>query len=187
MQDRYESSYTLVAGDLKKPIAANKIPVLLENLFPSFPYRISRFNVYETLEIFGRNGRLSKQIVWADIRKALRENRGLQSRRNQAVFFKNALNPDSWLLKVWNHFLMLVGLYHFIVVPIRISFLPWLSMTDSRALATDLTADIFTWINVVVKGNTAYRSSRAVWITKRYKLFRKIEIYHILAAIPLDW
>jgi hypothetical protein len=177
----------MVAGDLKKPITANKIPIFLENLFPSFPYRISRFNVYETLEIFGRTGVRAKQIAWADIRKALRENRGIQSRRYQAIFFNTALNPDSWLLKLWNHFLMLVALYHFIVVPIRVSFLPWASMTDSRALATDLIADIFTWINVLVKGNTAHRSSRAVWITERYKLFRKIDIYHVSAALPLDW
>ena len=56
VKDLYESAFLMVAGDLKKPIPVQSIPAFLENLFPSFQYRISPYNVREILEVFGRNG-----------------------------------------------------------------------------------------------------------------------------------
>ena len=55
-QERFESAFLAVSGDLKKPIPAKNIPALIEALFPSFPHNISAFNVREILEVFGRNG-----------------------------------------------------------------------------------------------------------------------------------
>ena len=151
-----------------------------------YPYRISSYNVQEFLDSFGRNGARSKELTWSDIRKALREQKSLVVSVSTAMI-GSALNPESWAAVCWGSAIHFVAVYHFIAVPIRISFLPWDSMLDVRALATDLIADILTACNIVVRGNTAYKSSRSTWVTSRRKLFRKIEIGYIVAAIPLDW
>ena len=53
------------------------------------------------------------------------------------------------------------------------AFLPWGSMLELRALATDGFADALTAINVLLDANTAYRNSKGVLATDRYKIFRQ--------------
>jgi len=186
MQARYESAFELLAGSLKTPIPVGRIAEFLQLLFPMYPYRVSSYNVQEFLDSFGRNGARSKELTWSDIRKALREQKSLVVSVSNTMI-GSALNPESWVAVCWGSAVHFVAVYHFIAVPIRISFLPWDSMLDVRALATDLIADILTACNIVVRGNTAYKSSRSTWVTSRRKLFRKIDIGYIIAAIPLDW
>ena len=185
-QERYESSYTLVAGDLKKPVTKARIPEFLELLLPSYPHKISPYNVQETLEIFGRQGNKSQELLWADVRKVLREKKGGTSKKH-SVMIRTALNPNSVLMSRWGTFIKLIAVYHFILVPIRICFQPWSSMTNPIALSTDLIADIITVVNFIIRANTAYMSSRATWITKRSKLIHKVHFCYFLAALPLDW
>ena len=186
LQERYESSFTLIAGDLKKPIAKAKIPEFLELLFPSYPYKISPYNVQETLEVFGRQGNKSQELFWADIRKGLREKKGTGSKTN-SFLIRSAINPNSKFMVRWKMFITLVAVYHFLFVPIRITFLPWTTMTDPTALSTDLIADFITVLNFIILANTAYMSSRATWVTKRSKLIHKVHFGYALAALPLDW
>ena len=185
-QDRYESAYQMVAGDLKVPINADKVPEFLQILFPSFPYRFSSYNVKELFELFGRNGAKSKELFWSDIRKGLREQKAA-ALQGESIFIGSALNPKSWFARWWTNVMKFIAIYHFLIVPVRITFLPWSSMLDVRALSTDLIVDTLTVLNVLVLTNTAYMSSRATWVTKRVKLLRRIDVGYILAAIPLDW
>jgi hypothetical protein len=186
LQARYESAFELLAGNLKTPIPVGRIAEFLQLLFPMYPYRISSYNVQEFLDSFGRNGAKTNELTWSDIRKALREQKSVVLSAS-AIMIGSALNPESWVAVCWGSTLHFVAVYHFIAVPIRISFLPWDSMLDVRALATDLLADILTICNIFVRGNTAYKSSRSIWVTSRKKLFRKIDIGYIIAGIPLDW
>jgi hypothetical protein len=176
----------MIAGDLKVPMPADKVQEFLQLMFPSFPYRFSSYNVKEVFEIFGRNGAKSKELFWADIRKVLREQKAAIL-QGESIFINSALNPKSVFAKEWKSVMNFVALYHFIVVPVRITFLPWNSMLDIHALSTDLIMDILTVLNVVVLTNTAYMSSRATWVTKRLKLLRRIDIGYIISAIPFDW
>jgi hypothetical protein len=176
-----------VSGDLKKPITQKQIPEFLENLFPAFPYRFSPYNVKETFRAFGREGVKSRLIFWSDIRKALRENKRGTANLSSRTFIKSALNPESSVVKRWNTLVVLVAIYHFVVVPVRISFVPWRSMLDVRALYTDLIADILTFLNLLVQINTAYLNSRASWVTDRYKISRRVDFRVSLSTIPLDW
>ncbi len=187
LQDRYESSFLIVAGDLKKPISWKQIPEFLENLFPSFPFRFSPYNVNETLKIFGRDGTKTKVLFWSDIRKGLREHKRGQGNLSNQLFIRSVLNPESLILKNWHILMLCTAIYHFVVVPIRISFVPWSNMLDSRALYTDLIADGFTLFNLIIHANTAYLNSKASWVTKRYKIIRRIDVRVSLAAIPFDW
>jgi hypothetical protein len=176
----------MIAGDLKVPMPADKVQEFLQLMFPSFPYRFSSYNVKEVFEIFGRNGAKSKELFWADIRKVLREQKAAIL-QEESIFINSALNPKSFIAKEWTRVMKFVAIYHFIVVPVRITFLPWNSMLDIHALSTDLIMDILTVLNVVVLTNTAYMSSRATWVTKRLKLLRRIDIGYIISAIPFDW
>ncbi len=187
LQDRYESSFLLVAGDLKKPIPLSKLRDFLDALFPSFPYPISNYNLEETLNIFGRHGAKSKEIFWVDVRKAIRDKHGNSTNEN-SIFFGKVLNPKSSLMQKWTLFMKLVATYHFLIVPIRIMFLPWNSMIDFRALCSDLIADVFAALHVLVQANTSYLSpSTSTWVTDRQKLLRNVDSGCIIAAIPLDW
>ena len=188
LQDRYESSFLLVSGDLKKPIPRKNIPVFLENLFPSFPFRISSYNVKEILDVFGRNGSESPHIFWSDFRKIIRDRKnGTAYYQSDAIFIKSALNPESWLMKAFKRFIGLVALYYFIAVPVRISFDPWHSMVQIHALSTDLVADICTALYLIVLLNTSYTNSRAAIVTDRFKILRRVNYNYVIAAIPFDW
>ena len=177
-----------MSGDLKKPIALKNIPLFLENLFPSFPYRISTYNVKEVLDVFGRNGTRSQHIFWPDFRKILRERKsGLGEYHKDSLFIKTALNPDAWVVKIWHSFMEIVGVYYFIFIPLRIAFDPWQTMVNIYALSTDLVVDGLTGLNLVVAMNTCYTNSRAAIITNRIKILRRIDYNIAMAAIPLDW
>jgi hypothetical protein len=175
-----------VAGDLKQPIPLSKLRDFLDALFPSFPYPISNYNLEETLNVFGRHGAKSKEIFWVDVKKAIREKQGT-AMNEDSIFFGNVLNPKSQLLQKWTQFMKCVAVYHFLIVPIRIMFLPWNSMIDFRALCSDLIADTFVVLHVVVQANTSYLSSTSTWVTNRSKLLRNVDAGFIIAAIPLDW
>ena len=187
-QERYESSFLLVTGDLKKPIARKNIPLLLENLFPSFPYRFSSYNVREVLDVFGRNGITSQHIFWSDFRKIIRERKsGTTYYQSDAIFIKSALNPDSRPMKFFKRITNLAALYYFIMVPVRIAFDPWHNMLNTLALCTDLVFDAFTFLNLVVLLNTCYTNSKAAIVTNRMKILRRMNYNYLVAAIPLDW
>jgi hypothetical protein len=162
--------------------------VFLENLFPSFPYQISLFNVREVLDVFGRNGSDSQHIFWSDFRKIIRERRsGTLNYRSDAIFIKSAFNPESWAMKIFRKITIVVSLYYFIMVPVRISFDPWGSMVNINALCTELVFDALTVLNLIVVLNTCYTNSRAAIVTDRMKIFRRVNYNYVVAALPMDW
>ena len=186
LQDRYESSFLLVAGDLRKPIPINDIPEFLDTLFPSFPHQISSYNVLEVMELFGRHGSKSKELYWSDVRKGLREHKPTTGNLG-SLRIRSALNPKSWVVECRKVVARALAVYYFISVPIRIAFLPWGSMVHVEALGIDLTTDSLCVLNLVVLMNTAYMNSRATWVTKRSKIVHKIHIGFFIAALPFDW
>ena len=186
LQDRYESSFLLVTGDLRKPIPANRIQDFLEILFPSFSDPISSYNIDETLHLFGRHGSKSREIFWSDIRMVIHEKNG-QRRSGELLFIGSVLNPKNRWIQKWWKFMDIVAVYHFLAVPIRISFLPWSNMTEVWPLCTDLIADILIFVHIVIVANTACLSVSSTWITDKYELFRRVEIGFIISSIPMDW
>jgi hypothetical protein len=187
-QERYESSFLIVSGDLKKPISQKNIPLFSENLFPSFPYRISSYNVKEVLDVFGRSGRKSQHIFWPDFRKILRERKnGILTFGRDSIFIKTTFNPDSWAMKTWHKIVKLVAVYFFIVIPVRIAFDPWGNMLDLRALSTDLVVDGISFLNLIIVMNTCYTNSRAAVVTDRMKILRRVDYNILISVFPLDW
>ena len=176
----------LVSGDLRRPISKSKIRDFLNELLPSYPYSISKYNVEEALKLFGRHGSKSKEIFWSDIRKTIRERQG-QSKVEEDVFIGKFLNPKSRIFILWINWMKVVATYLFLVVPARIAFLPWDSLIDFPGLCPDLLADFFTVMNVLILANTSFFSSTSKWATDRTKILRNIDVGFILSAVPLDW
>ena len=138
--------------------------------------------------MFGRNGSDSQHIFWSDFRKIIRERRsGTANYRSDAIFIKSALNPESWAMKIFRKVIMVVSLYYFILVPVRIAFDPWGSMVNINALCTDLVFDALTALNLIVVLNTCYTNSRAAIVTDRMKILRRVNYNYVVAAIPMDW
>ena len=183
--ERYESSFVEVTGTIGNPLQASKVALFLEKLFPDFNYHISFYNCNEFLQTFGRDGLKTKQISFADIRKVLIE-RSKETRHN-GLFIDSALNRNSNFYTHWINLMCIVACLQFVCVPVRLCFVPWKSMLDTRALALDLTLDFLTAAHVVVLSNTAYQNSRGHWITNRFKMLRKIKVFYLLAAVPVDW
>ena len=187
LQERYESAYIAVCGDLKKPMRIKQITCFLESLFPSFPYRFSSYNIAEVLQNFGRDGLKSKILFWSDIRKGLKEHKREQTYFSRLVFVNFTLNPEATALKTWQKLQVVIGLYYFLVIPIRISFDLWESMLDIRALCSDLAMDVWTIINFIIHANTAYMGSKATWVIDRSKILRRVNPCIAIPAIPFDW
>ena len=183
--ERYEQSFVAVTGDLGEPLTASKINLFLERLFPDFSYHVSVYNCREFLQTFGREGVKSKQITFADIRKVLIE--CSKETHHDGLFINGALNRNSEIYAYWLNVVSVVACLEFILVPVRLCFVPWTSMLDIRALALDVTLDFLVLIHVVVLANTAYRNTRGQWATTRLKMLRRINIFYLVAAIPSDW
>ena len=188
MQAHYESAFELVSGSLKIGLTRENIPRFLEVLFPFHPHRMSKHNVQEFLETFGRHGVRSKEVTWPDIRKALGEMKPHEpAGAREAALVGTAFSPESRIVIVWHGLMQMAAVYLLVFVPVRIAFQPWTSMIDGTALSTDLVVDILVFLNVLVFCNTAYRSARGAWVTSRVKIFRRIKISIIVAAVPVDW
>jgi ankyrin repeat protein len=183
--ERYESTFIAVTGDLGAPLQPFKVHIFLERLFPEFEYPVSGYNCKEFLQAFGRDGLKTKQITFADIRKVLMERS--KEAHNDGILINGALNSNADLYVAWQRFISAVAGLQYIFVPVRLSLIPWKSMLDLRALGLDLVLDVLTLLHVVVLANTAYRNARGQWVTARLKLIRRINIYCLVAALPLDW
>ena len=81
----------------------------------------------------------------------------------------------------------LVALYHFFMVPIRVSFLPYRHFTSWYALASDGPMDVALGLHVLISLNTAFRDSRSSWVTDRIKIFRETDFICLVASLPIDW
>ena len=185
--DLYEEAYIKVSGSLTEPIKAERIAVMLSYIFVDFPFRFSHFNAREFLETFGQSGN-DRQIIWADMRKVLREHRmGTSLLRDDTLLVGSAINPTLPWVSYLQHIGRLCGVYYFVWVPVRIAFLPFDTFTHKHALASDLTADCLVWAFFILHLNTAYKNSHSKWVTDRYKILIKSDPRFLLGVLPLDW
>jgi len=186
--ERYEDAYIHAVGDLKVPIKADNLPKFIEHLLPDYTYRVSARNVKEIINAFGRDNQKGRdQIFWSGIRKGLEDYKKRQADNETDIFIGSALNSASKVYRYWVKFMGFLSIYHFIMVPARISFLPWDTYTDPSSLAVDVPADILTAVHAVVVLNTAYKTRSGRWITDRIRISSKASWLVLLAALPLDW
>ena len=183
---RYQEAYVLTMGSLNSSLMDDNIPVYIANLFPAMAHDISYAHCVEFKDIFGKNGNLSVQVSWADIKKVLQP---ILSSEEQSAFIGTAFHPQSkymaWFLSV----IQLLAAYHFISIPLLLCFVDdSASMTSIVSMSVFIPADVLTFLSMLVQMNTAYKSSRRnVWETNRLRIARKLGNYGIIPALPLDW
>ena len=194
--DRYEAAYVLTVGNLTEPMPLALVEPYLAVLLPSNK-GFTSVNVIEFLDLFGKDGNESQEVIWSSIRKVIRERaRELASgSKAEPIFVKDSayvFNSLSVPIDLWRRLIRLISIYHFLVVPLRITFSPFQSATDPWLLCTDLVADILTFFHIVVSLNTAYLNKRSKWVYSRGKILKhycgtRAFILVLLIVVPLDW
>ena len=106
---------------------------------------------------------------------------------NLNLWIGSTLNPYHWLLRRWLLVVKLVSCYHMIMMPVRIGFRPWANFFDPELLVSDLPADMMIFLHVIVLLNQAYRNSKSQWVTNRFRIFKNMDWFVILAVLPIDW
>jgi hypothetical protein len=77
------------------------------------------------------------------------------------------------------------------MVPVRIAFNTsptfHFSFFSTLALSTDLPADCYTILYLLLSFNISYKNSKSQWITSRYRIAKKTEWIIVFAVVPFDW
>ena len=183
---RYEEAYMRTVGSLNAVLMDDHIPVYIKNLFPNMAQDITFAHCIEFKDIFGKNGNLSVQVSWADIKKVLQP---IQSIEVQSVFIGNAFHPQSKYMAWFWHGMELLAAYHFISVPLLLCFVDSsANMSNPICMYVFIPADIVTFLSTLVQMNTAYKSDRHnAWETNRLLMAQKVGTFWMLPALPLDW
>ena len=185
-----ETDYLRVTGSLTEPLHGENIRQYLKLVMVDFQYSISLEHCREFCGLFNKRFEKSTKISYQEIVRQIatfEHSKGQISVKSTRVFIHSCINP-TFVLVQWFTFLMrLVALYHFLVVPVRICFIPYASFTSKWALYTDLPADLAVGVHVALSLNTAIKSEVGAWVTDRVKILRQSDIVCLVAALPLDW
>ena len=183
---RYEEAYVRTVGSLNPALMDDNIPLYIKNLFPEMTQEISFSHCMEFKELFGKNGNMSTQVSWSDIKKVLQP---ILSVEEQKLFVGTALNPQSKFIAWFWHGMEVLAAYHFISVPLLLCFVDdSASMSSLVSMCVFIPADILTFLSTLIQMNTAYKSSRHnSWETRRIRMARKVGNFGLVPALPLDW
>jgi CRP-like cAMP-binding protein len=181
-----ETEFARVAGELSGCLMGDSIRQYLKYTIVHHPYPISLANCREFCTLFGKKFAPTTKILYPEIIKMLRDKKS-QAHDEDELFIESALNPGSLQMRVWIFLMRLVALYHFFMVPIRISFLPYRHFTSWYAVASDVPMDVALGLHVLISLNTAFRDARSSWVTDRIKIFRDTDFICLVASLPIDW
>jgi len=181
-----EREWIKVTGSLSEPLTAYNINQFLTFVLTDHDHAITTFNCKEFCDIFKKKLDAQVRINFSDLAIVLRD---VHVELDASfLMIGSALSPQSSVHHVWTMLIRAVCLYHWLLVPIRVAFLPYPTFTDKTALSTDLPTDILVALHVIVSLNTAYRAQgRSSWVTTRFQIFRESDFLLHLGALPLDW
>ena len=183
-----EREWVRVAGSLSEPVTASNMHQFLTFVLVDHPLPISTYNCGEFCDILDKKLDVQVRINFGEIAKAFRDRDGRQTINASFIMIGSALSPQSIVHRAWTLVIRIICLYLWMSVPVRLAFLPYDTFTDRVALSTDLPADIFIVLHVVVLLNTAVKpEGRSGWTTQRFKIFKETDFLFLFGAIPLDW
>ena len=181
----HEREYTKAAGSLAVPLTGLAIKQYLTYLLVEHSHQVDVYSCREFCSFFKRKLDGETSIAYRDIVKIVKERNS--SLNNNDLFVSSVLNRHHWLLRGWYVFIKMISCYHLIMFSVRIGFRPWQSFYDAVLLATDLPADCILLLHVLVLLNQGYRNSKSQWVTSRYRIFKNMDWFVVLAMMPLDW
>jgi ankyrin repeat protein/CRP-like cAMP-binding protein len=185
-----ETEFTRVTGSLTEPLQGESIRQYLKLVMVDFPFSISLENCREFCGLFNKKFEKSTKISYQEIVRqmiAFECNKGQLHVDSSRAFIHSCVNPNFVLVQWFTLLMRLVALYHFLVVPVRISFMPYPSFTSKWALYMDLPADVAVCVHVALSLNTAIKSEFGHWVTDRTKILRQSDLVCLVAVWPLDW
>ena len=183
---RYEESYLRTLGSLNPALTDDNIQIYIKNLFPDLAQSISFAHCIEFKDIFGKNGNLSVQVSWADIKKVIQP---IQSTEVQNAFIGTAFHPQSKYMSSFWRGMELLAAYHFISIPLLLCFVDDSArMSSLLSICVFIPADAITFLSTLIQMNTAYKSDRHnAWETNRLLMAQHVGTFWIIPALPLDW
>jgi len=182
----HEREFTKAVGSLSIPLTGLAIKQYLTYLLVEHSHSVDVYACREFCRFFKRKLDDETSIMYRDIVKLIKErNSGMN---NNDLMLGSTFNPHHWLMRGWNFFCRSVALYHFLMVPVRISFQSEANTLTSRLpLSTDLPADIVMLLHILVSLNVGYKNSKSQWVTNRFRIFKNMDFVAVVAIIPLDW
>ena len=182
----HEREFTKAVGSLSIPLTGLAIKQYLTYLLVEHSHSVDIYACREFCSFFKRKLDDDTSIMYRDIVKLIKErNSGMN---NNDLLLGTAFNPHHWSLRSWVFVMRLVGLYHFLMVPIRIAFQTEANtLTSPLPLSTDLPADVLMAVHVLVSLNVGYKNSKSQWVTNRFRIFKNMDFVAVVAIIPLDW
>ena len=181
----HEREYVKAVGSLGAPLTGLAIKQYLTYVLIEHSHQIDLYSVREFCRFFKRELNVETSISYRDIVKVVKERNSDSNNLN--LWIGSTLNPYHWLLRRWLLVVKLVSCYHMIMMPVRIGFRPWANFFDPELLVSDLPADMMIFLHVIVLLNQAYRNSKSQWVTNRFRIFKNMDWFVILAVLPIDW
>lgn len=185
-----EQEFLRVAGSRNESLQGEKIRKYLTHVMVEHPYAISLDNCHEFCKLFDKKFDKTTKIAYQEIVKLVsprERNKNSITSNSTRPIIGSTINPDFILMRAFIFVMRLVALYHFVMVPVRIAFMPFTSFTSQEALRMDLPADLVVVLHWIVSINTAYKSEVGTWISSRAKILRESDLLLLLAVLPLDW
>ena len=182
----HEVAFTKAVGTLSLPLTGLSIKQFLTYLLVEHSYSIDLYSCREFCSFFKRKLDNDTAIMYRDIVKVVKERNSSSTNRSD-FFIENCVNPHHWTMGTWHYLARLVSLYHILMVPIRTCFNTEQLLTSQLAMSTDFPADLFLAIHIFVSLNLAFQNSKSVWITNRFRIFKRIDFVMLFAACPFDW
>ena len=183
---RYEQAWLQVVGDLNSPLQTKDLALFIRFVFLDFKHKISSYHCNEFLHIFWKRGKHCEGISWADMKKVIRSK---NSRIPQNLFVDTVLHPESKYMLFVSRTRQFLAVFHFVTFPLRLCFVRSSEgMLGTVSFCIYLVADMYTFLYVIIRCNTAYKSTnRNQWVTERWKIAKKVSNMYFISAMPLDW
>jgi len=182
----HEREFTKAVGTLALPLTGLAIKQYLTYLLVEHSHQVDLYRCREFCRFFKRKLDDETTIMYRDIVKIVKERSSGVDKKE--LFIGTALNPCHWSLWSWDWLVRIVSLYHFLMVPVRISFQSEIyTFTDQFPLSTDLPADLIIITHVLLSLHISYKNSKSQWVTSRMRIFKNTDWIAVFASIPLDW
>jgi len=156
----YTSCYEKVVGDVKSEMKRSRVLDFLSLLLIDLDFPLTNAHVNEFMEVFSPLGASGTMVTLVEIERGFLEssNKGPSPHRFFIAEFGSPLNPNSFILQLWESVQQVCAFYLVLHVPVRICFNPYKQFFtwEQPTLVLDLITDFFVACNIVLSFNVSF-------------------------------
>ena len=188
---RCEAAYNLTVGSTSQPLLREQFPRFLALLIPTFKYDDCLY-LKEFVDMFVPKTQADHTTFVHIQMMVAKRSPSLSTVRPPFLLAGTMIfHPFSLLIQLWLAFARLIALYHFVAVPVRLTFSRMLSEPSSGILTADLVFDALLLLHVLIMFNTSYQNKKSKWVSDRVRIVKR-RLYQafftaIIPAMPFDW